>query len=83
MQGFRALHSTACLLSVVTTWLLSLKRKVENWKLKLTFHFQFSTPDALGIGAASFASVSGMSFGDGDEVTELVEVPKFCVRDGN
>ena len=38
---------------------------------------------ALGIGAASFASVSGTSFGDGDEVTELVEVPKFCVRDGN
>ena len=38
---------------------------------------------ALGIGAASFASVSGTSFGDGDEVTELVEVPKFCVRDEN
>ena len=31
--------------------------------------------NALGIGAASFASVSGTSFGDGDEVTELVEVP--------
>ena len=38
---------------------------------------------ALGIGAASFASVSGTSFGDGDEVTELVEVPKSCVRDEN
>ena len=31
--------------------------------------------NALGIGAASFASVSGTSFGDGDEVTEPVEVP--------
>ena len=39
--------------------------------------------NALGIGAASFASVSGTSFGDGDEVTELVEVPKSCVRDEN
>ena len=38
---------------------------------------------ALGIGAASFASVSGTSFGDGNEVTELVEVPKSCVRDEN
>ena len=41
------------------------------------------SPYALGIEAASFASVSGTSFGDGDEVTELVEVPKFCVRDEN
>ena len=32
---------------------------------------------ALGIGAASFASGSGMTFGDGNEVTELVEVPRF------
>ena len=31
--------------------------------------------NALGIGAASFASESGTSFGDGDEVTEPVEVP--------
>ena len=41
--------------------------------------------NALGIGAASFASKSGTRFGDGDEVTELVEVPKsnFGERDGN
>ena len=39
--------------------------------------------NALGIGAASFASNSGTKFGDGDEVTELVEVPKSCVRDGS
>ena len=32
--------------------------------------------NALGIEAASFASDSGTSFGDGDEVTELVEVPR-------
>jgi len=32
--------------------------------------------NALGIGAASFASKSGTSFGDDDEVTELVEVPR-------
>ena len=40
---------------------------------------------ALGIGAASFASKSGTSFGDGDEVTEPVEVPRsdFEKRDGN
>ena len=31
--------------------------------------------NALGIGAASFASETGTSFGDGDEVTEPVEVP--------
>ena len=31
--------------------------------------------NALGIGAASFASESGTNFGDGDEVTEPVEVP--------
>ena len=33
-------------------------------------------PNALGIGAASFASKSGTSFGDGDEVAELVEAPR-------
>ena len=32
-------------------------------------------PNALGIGAASFASETGTSFGDGDEVAEPVEVP--------
>ena len=44
-----------------------------------------SQPQALGIGAASFASVSGTSFGDGDEVTEPVEVPRsdFEKRDEN
>ena len=31
---------------------------------------------ALGFGAASFARESETGFGDGDEVTELVEVPK-------
>ena len=31
--------------------------------------------NALGIGAASFASGTGTNFGDGDEVTEPVEVP--------
>ena len=42
-------------------------------------------PVALGIGAASFASKSGTSFGDGNEVTEPVEVPRsdFEKRDGN
>ena len=42
-------------------------------------------PNALGIGAASFASGTGTSFGDGDEVTEPVEVPRsdFEKRDGN
>ena len=42
-------------------------------------------PNALGIGAASFASKSGTSFGDGNEVTEPVEVPRsdFEKRDGN
>ena len=41
--------------------------------------------NALGIGAASFASVSGTSFGDGDEVTEPVEVPVHILskRDEN
>ena len=41
--------------------------------------------NALGIGAASFASESGTGFGDGNEVSELVEVPKsnFGERDGN
>ena len=41
--------------------------------------------NALGIGAASFASKSGTSFGNGDEVTEPVEVPRpdFEKRDGN
>ena len=34
--------------------------------------------NALGIGAASFASKSGTSFGDGDEVAELVEAPRSC-----
>ena len=40
---------------------------------------------ALGIGAASFASVSGTSFGDGNEVTEPVEVPVHILskRDEN
>ena len=44
-----------------------------------------SSPNALGIGAASFASKSGTSFGDGNEVTEPVEVPRsdFEKRDGN
>ena len=42
-------------------------------------------PNALGIGAASFASGTGTSFGNGDEVTEPVEVPRsdFEKRDGN
>ena len=42
-------------------------------------------PNALGIGAASFASVSGTSFGDGNEVTEPVEVPVHILskRDEN
>ena len=41
--------------------------------------------NALGIGAASFASGTGTSFGNGDEVTEPVEVPRsdFEKRDGN
>ena len=41
--------------------------------------------NALGIGAASFASGTGTSFGNGDEVTEPVEVPMsdFEKRDGN
>ena len=34
--------------------------------------------NALGIGAVSFASKSGTSFGDGTEVAELVEVPRSC-----
>ena len=34
--------------------------------------------NALGIGAASFASVAETSFGDGDEVAELVEAPRSC-----
>ena len=33
-------------------------------------------PNALGIGAASFASGTGTSFVNGDEVTEPVEVPR-------
>ena len=46
---------------------------------------EFVAADALGIGAASFASDSGTGFGDGNEVTELVEVPRsnFGERDGN
>ena len=42
-------------------------------------------PVALGIGAASFASGKGTSFGNGNEVTEPVEVPRsnFEKRDGN
>ena len=46
---------------------------------------ELAASDALGIGAASFASKSGTSFGDGDEVTEPVEVPRsdFEKRDGN
>ena len=42
-------------------------------------------PNALGIGAASFASDLGMGFGNGDEVAEPVEVPRFDFekRDGN
>ena len=41
--------------------------------------------NALGIGAASFASGTGTSFGDGNEATEPVEVPRsdFEKRDGN
>ena len=46
---------------------------------------EFVAADALGIGAASFWSDSGTGFGDGNEVTELVEVPRsyFGERDGN
>ena len=42
-------------------------------------------PNALGIGAASFASDLGTGFGNGDEVAEPVEVPRFDFekRDGN
>ena len=53
---------------------------ISSQQLVGTFSFQFSILNfqlvALGIGAASFASESGTGFGDGDEVTELVEVPK-------
>ena len=42
-------------------------------------------PNALGIRAASFASDLGTGFGNGDEVAEPVEVPRFDFekRDGN
>ena len=51
----------------------------------LTRALEIVAANALGIGAASFASESGTGFGDGNEVTELVEVPKsnFGERDGN
>ena len=53
--------------------------KVNARNLELVAHI------ALGIEAASFVSESGTGFGDGDEVTELVEVPRsyFGERDGN
>ena len=53
---------------------------VSYQQLAISWNFQFSIFNfqlvALGIGAASFASESGTGLGDGDEVTELVEVPK-------
>ena len=51
----------------------------------LTRALEIVAANALGIGAASFASESGTGFGDWDEVTELVEVPRsyFGERDGN
>ena len=51
----------------------------------LTRALEIVAANALGIGAASFASESGTGFGDGNEVTELVEVPRsnFGERDGN
>ena len=38
-----------------------------------------SIANALGIEAASFARGTGKSFGDVNEVTELVEVPSLCL----
>ena len=51
----------------------------------MTRALEIVAANALGIGAASFASVSGTGFGNGNEVTELVEVPRsyFGERDGN
>ena len=51
----------------------------------MTRALEIVAANALGIGAASFASESGTGFGDGNEVTELVEVPRsnFGERDGN
>ena len=40
---------------------------------------ELAVANALGIEAASFASGSGTSFGDVNEVTELVEVPSLCL----
>ena len=40
---------------------------------------ELTVANALGIEAASFARGTGKSFGDGDEVTELVEVPSLCL----
>ena len=63
-------------------WLSAISYQLSaiSYQQSVEINFQFSVFNfqlvALGIGAASFASESGTGFGDGDEVTELVEVPK-------
>ena len=65
---------------------------MENWlsavssqQLVGTFSFQFLTRCVRDWSGILCERISGTRFGDGDEVTELVEVPRsyFGERDGN
>ena len=70
----KKVYKTTRLQDYKTTSFFSLEFGVETGNVSARA-FELIAANALGIGAASFASVSGTGFGDEDKVTEPVEVP--------